>query len=229
MSYDANTNEVASASTLSAPERHEYPISKVADREGVCSVADDSGWALLVDDGGVELCPVWRVQSSRHCTRIRRHQSASELSARCSGKWIGGFGSDTPSICSVFARFFMLMLSVMMPNLKELTCFCRRQATTPTSGSRRNRLKPEPKEHGGCHRRYGTVFDECCFRHGQIEHGSKARTLNLPLLKQRLRDADDPDQHHHECHEIVCNGSKRSQVSYAQTQFNERVGRPGSP
>ncbi|WP_153556166.1 DUF2750 domain-containing protein [Roseimaritima sediminicola] len=102
MSYDANPNEVASVWALSAPERYEYLVNKVADWEEVWSVAsEDSGWALLGDDRGGEACPIWPAKAfAEACCvddwadRVPKPIGLSEWRER----WLPGLAADQRKI-----------------------------------------------------------------------------------------------------------------------------------
>src|SRR5215204_3224695 len=51
--------EFESVTSLPAAERYSYTIKRIADREKIWSLATKDGWALLGDDEGHELIPVW--------------------------------------------------------------------------------------------------------------------------------------------------------------------------
>ncbi|MBW3623235.1 MAG: DUF2750 domain-containing protein [Armatimonadetes bacterium] len=59
MSWIVSDKELESVFSLPAPKRYEYFVKRVADSEEVWSVGDNDGWALLGNDEGKELVPVW--------------------------------------------------------------------------------------------------------------------------------------------------------------------------
>lgn len=59
MSWAPNEKEIQSVSSLSAPKRYEHWLKKVADNEELWSLTDRGNWALMRDDEGKELVPVW--------------------------------------------------------------------------------------------------------------------------------------------------------------------------
>lgn len=59
MAKKINEKEFTSVVHLAAPERYTHFIKRVADRQEVWSLYADGGWALVGDDNGNELVPVW--------------------------------------------------------------------------------------------------------------------------------------------------------------------------
>lgn len=59
MSWTPNEKEIQAVVSLAAAKRYEYWIKKVADDEQVWSLGQKDGWALVGDDAGRELVPVW--------------------------------------------------------------------------------------------------------------------------------------------------------------------------
>ena len=59
MTHTVNDQEFASVLALPPNRRYAYFIKRVADREELWSLRDESGWLLADDDQGHGLVPVW--------------------------------------------------------------------------------------------------------------------------------------------------------------------------
>jgi hypothetical protein len=59
MSYKVNDKELESVLKLPGPKRYQYFISKITDWKELWSIGDNDEWALVGDDSGNELVPVW--------------------------------------------------------------------------------------------------------------------------------------------------------------------------
>ncbi|MHB1425947.1 MAG: DUF2750 domain-containing protein [Gemmataceae bacterium] len=63
MSYKVKQKELEAIQRLPAPQRYQYFLGKVADWEEIWSVGTEDDWALMGDDSGNELVPVWPAEA----------------------------------------------------------------------------------------------------------------------------------------------------------------------
>jgi hypothetical protein len=59
MAWTPTEKEVAAVLQLGGPQRYSYCIKRIADQEVVWSLWQEGGWALVGDDEGRQLVPVW--------------------------------------------------------------------------------------------------------------------------------------------------------------------------
>jgi hypothetical protein len=59
MSWRIHDKEFESVMALPPPARYEYFVKRVADWEAIWSLGSDEGYAVMGDDDGHELLPVW--------------------------------------------------------------------------------------------------------------------------------------------------------------------------
>jgi hypothetical protein len=63
VSYKLNDKHIQNALKLSAPERYEYFIKRVADWRMLWALDAEDGWVIATDDNGKELFPVLATSS----------------------------------------------------------------------------------------------------------------------------------------------------------------------
>lgn len=59
MIYKLNEKHIQNVLKLSAPERYDYFIKRVADWRTLWALDSDDGFIIATDDNGKELFPVW--------------------------------------------------------------------------------------------------------------------------------------------------------------------------
>lgn len=101
MSYNVSQQEFLAVEALPGPQRYEYFLNKVVDWEELWSVGDALGWALMADDAGTQLVPIWPARrfAAAYCVGEWSDRSPREIPlVEWFAKWLPGIEGDNRKI-----------------------------------------------------------------------------------------------------------------------------------
>lgn len=101
MIYEPSDQEVESVTSLSASNRYQYMLAKIADWEEIWSIEKESEWALMRDDAGNELVPVWPANKFALvcCSGMWKDYRPKDIPlTEWTSKWLPGIEKDRRAV-----------------------------------------------------------------------------------------------------------------------------------